>query len=306
MPAAGSTRHRPKCVTCAASVPDAEITSRCFAAEPRTSRAGGRPAGRRQGHAGEHPANAQPLAAVLAPQVVKLAAATAHVLGPVHDLRQGPHAPRGGPARRPQLSDVMAVEGAHAFKRPVYAGNADRDRRGRCGQASWLHRACRLLRGRAAGGSAPVEQLSVDAPSDPHALRVGGAAKSDRPDLQSAPRVVSGGRALGSAENFELIYSAGRQAQRGVGASRAAVDAGYAPNEMQVGQTGKIIAPELYVAIGISGAIQHLTGIKDARTIVAINKDAGSADLRDRGLRPRGRPVHDPARARAVTGLSGK
>jgi electron transfer flavoprotein alpha subunit len=125
------------------------------------------------------------------------------------------------------------------------------------------------------GGSAAVETVKLDILLPDHTRFIDrSAAKSGRPDLQSARRVVSGGRALGSSDNFKIIYSLADKLGAAVGASRAAVDAGYVPNDLQVGQTGKIIAPELYVAIGISGAIQHMTGIKDARTIVAINKDS--------------------------------
>jgi electron transfer flavoprotein alpha subunit len=219
--------------------------------------------------------NAHALAAVLAPQVAKAAAGYSHVFAPSTTFGKD-LAPRVAALLGvAQVSDVMAVEGSYTFKRPIYAGNAIVTVEVDPAQtvvatirtASWPA---------AANGanSAPVEALKLDVvlPSYTRFVELK-QGKSDRPDLQSASKVVSGGRGVGSKENFEIIYRFADKIGAAVGASRAAVDAGYVPNEMQVGQTGKIIAPELYMAIGISGAIQHLTGIKDAGTIVAINKD---------------------------------
>ncbi len=219
--------------------------------------------------------NAHPLAAVLAPQIAKAAAGYSHVFVPSTTFGKDV-APRVAALLGvAQVSDVMSVEGSHTFKRPIYAGNAIITV-----EADAAHAVVATIRTAswsAAGNgasSASIEALSQDVTLPSHTrfveLKQG---KSDRPDLQSASKVVSGGRGVGSKENFEIIYKFADKIGAAVGASRAAVDAGYVPNEMQVGQTGKIIAPELYMAIGISGAIQHLTGIKDAGTIVAINKD---------------------------------
>ena len=235
-----------------------------------------------------NPANANAMAAVLAPQVVALAADYTHVLGPSttygKDLMPCVAALLG----EAMVSDIMKVHGAHRFERPIYAGNAIITVE--CPAARKVVATVRNASFAAAGNgasAAPVEAASVSATLPTHTRYVElKAGASDRPDLQSAARVVSGGRAVGSADNFALIYKLADKLGAGVGASRAAVDAGYAPNDMQVGQTGKIIAPELYVAIGISGAIQHLTGIKDAGTIVAINKDgeAPICEVADIGL----------------------
>ena len=173
-----------------------------------------------------------------------------------------------------QVSDLMAVEAAYRFRRPIYAGNAIVTV-----EADAAHKLIATVRvasfqAAASGGTGSIESKALAVTLPTHTRYVGAKSGStDRPDLQTAARVVSGGRALGSADNFKLLFGLADKIGAAVGASRAAVDAGYAPNEMQVGQTGKIISPELYIAIGISGAIQHLTGIKDARTIVAINKD---------------------------------
>ncbi len=232
-------------------------------------------------------ANAQPIAQVLAPQIAKLAAGYTHVFGPSTTFGKDLMPCIAALLGTAQISDVMSVEGSHTFKRPIYAGNAiitveapaDHVVVATVRAASWPEAA--------QGGNATVEAATVEATLPTHTRFVGLAAgKSDRPDLQSAKRVVSGGRGVGSEENFKIIYAFADKLGAAVGASRAAVDAGYCPNEMQVGQTGKIIAPELYVAIGISGAIQHLTGIKDAGTIVAINKDAEAPifEIADIGL----------------------
>jgi electron transfer flavoprotein alpha subunit len=232
--------------------------------------------------------NAHALAAVYAPQVAAVAKnGYTHVLFPSTTFGKDV-APRVAALLGvAQVSDIMAVEGAHTFKRPIYAGNAivtveapaDKALVGTVRTASYA--------AAGAGANAPVEALTLDVALPSHTrfveLKQG---KSDRPDLQGASRVVSGGRALGSADNFKIIYALADKLGAAVGASRAAVDAGYVPSDLQVGQTGKIIAPELYVAIGISGAIQHLTGIKDAGTIVAINKDAEAPifEIADYGL----------------------
>ncbi|MEP6634901.1 MAG: electron transfer flavoprotein subunit alpha/FixB family protein [Luteimonas sp.] len=232
-------------------------------------------------------ANAHPIAQVLAPQIAKLAAGYTHVFGPSTTFGKDLMPCVAALLGTAQVSDVMAVENSHVFKRPIYAGNAivtveaphDHAVVATVRTASWPEAA--------KGGSAVVEAAAADAALPTHTRFVGLAAgKSDRPDLQSAKRVVSGGRGVGSQENFKIIYDFADKLGAAVGASRAAVDAGYVPNELQVGQTGKIIAPELYVAIGISGAIQHLTGIKDAGTIVAINKDAEAPifEIADIGL----------------------
>lgn len=236
----------------------------------------------------ERPENAHPLAAVLAPQIAKAAAGYSHVFVPSTTFGKDV-APRVAALLGvAQLSDVMSVDGSHTFKRPIYAGNAIITV-----EADPAHAVVATIRTAswpvAANGesSAPIEPLTLDATLPTHTrfveLKQG---KSDRPDLQSANKVVSGGRGVGSKENFEIIYKFADKIGAAVGASRAAVDAGYVPNELQVGQTGKIIAPELYIAIGISGAIQHLTGIKDAGTIVAINKDGEAPifEIADIGL----------------------
>ena len=228
-----------------------------------------------------------PVAANHAAEVVAMADNYSHILGPSttygRDLMPRIAALLGVN----QVSDISAVENAYHFKRPIYAGNAIVDVH--APENVKMVATVRVASWKAAGngGGANVESRAASASAAAHSryikLESGGG---ERPDLQTASRVVSGGRALASKENFNLIYELADLMGAGAGASRAAVDAGYCPNDMQVGQTGKIIAPDLYMAFGISGAIQHVTGIKDAGTIVAINKDADAPifEVADIGL----------------------
>ncbi len=222
----------------------------------------------------ENVANKDAIAAVLAPQIVALAKGYSHLFAPSTTFGKDLMPRVAALLGVNQISDIMSVEGTHIFKRPIYAGNAvvtveaPKD----FPLVATVRTASYQAVG--SGNSAVIEKVDVDVELPTHTRFVElQAGSSDRPDLQTAAKVVAGGRALASSENFDLIYALADKLGAGVGATRAAVDAGYVPNEMQVGQTGKIIAPDLYIAIGISGAIQHLTGIKDAGTIVAINKD---------------------------------
>jgi len=218
---------------------------------------------------------AAPLAANWAPEIVSLAGDYSHILGPSTTLGRDLVPRVAALLGVNQVSDIMEVAGPNLFKRPIYAGNAIVDVQ--CAEGQKIVGTVRNASWQAVdtSGSGAVEQRPASAAAVSHSRYIGlESGGGERPDLQSAAKVVSGGRALASEENFELIYRLADRLGAGVGASRAAVDAGYCPNDMQVGQTGKIIAPDLYIALGISGAIQHITGIKDAGTIVAVNKDS--------------------------------
>ena len=265
-----------KCISCATAIPEAQIDVAVLAS---SADAVASQASQLDGVSTvkivENTANEHALAAILAPQVAAMSDGYGYIFGPSTSFGKDLMPRVAALLGVNQISDIMSVEGPHTFKRPVYAGNAivTLEAPADLPVVATVRAASYQAVGTDNSAAKEILEISADIPSHTRFIGIQ-SGDTDRPDLQTAAKVVSGGRALASSENFELIFALADKLGAGVGASRAAVDAGYVPNEMQVGQTGKIIAPDLYIAIGISGAIQHLTGIKDAGTIVAINKDS--------------------------------
>jgi electron transfer flavoprotein alpha subunit len=214
-------------------------------------------------------AMAEPLAAL----IVSLAGDYSHLIAPATSLGKNTMPRAAALLDVAQISDISAVVSADTFVRPIYAGNALATVQSKDAKKVITVRGSTFDKAKAEGGSATVEAVAAAADPGVSSFVSQALSKSERPELTSARIVVSGGRGMGSGENFKIIEALADKLGAGVGASRAAVDAGFVPNDYQVGQTGKIVAPDLYIAVGISGAIQHLAGMKDSKVIVAINKD---------------------------------
>ncbi len=221
----------------------------------------------------DNPACANQLAENVARLVLGLAEGYSHILAPSTTTGKNLLPRVAALLGVNQLSDISAVVSADTFKRPIYAGNAIATVQSSDAVKVITVRGTAFDAVAATGGSATIETVSADCDVKQSCFVGEELASSDRPELTAARVVVSGGRGMGNGENFELLYNVADKLGAAVGASRAAVDAGFVPNDMQVGQTGKMVAPELYIAVGISGAIQHLAGMKDSKIIVAINKD---------------------------------
>lgn len=221
----------------------------------------------------DNAAYAHSLAENVAPLIAEVGAGYSHILATATTTAKN-IMPRAAALMDVQaISEISAVISADTFKRPIYAGNVIATVQSSDAIKVLTVRGTAFDAASADGGSATIEAVASAHDAGKSAFVGEEVAKSDRPELTAAKIVVSGGRGMGNGENFSLIYSLADKLGAGVGASRAAVDAGFVPNDMQVGQTGKIVAPDLYIAVGISGAIQHLAGMKDSKVIVAINKD---------------------------------
>ncbi len=218
-------------------------------------------------------AYAHGLAENVAPLLVKLAPDYSHILAPATTAGKNLMPRVAALLDVMQISDISAVEAADTFVRPIYAGNALATVQSKDPIKVITVRGTAFPPVEAAGGSAAVEPVETTGSAGLTEFVRAELSKSERPELTSARVIISGGRGMQSGENFRLLESVADKLGAAVGASRAAVDAGFVPNDYQVGQTGKIVAPELYIAVGISGAIQHLAGMKDSKVIVAINKD---------------------------------
>ena len=214
----------------------------------------------------------RPLAEPMAALIVALAPAYDHIVAPATGNGKNFMPRVAALLDVMQISDISEVKSSDTFVRLIYAGNAVQTVQSTDPKKVITVRTASFA---AAGEGGPADVVKMDAPSDPGLSSYQGEnlSKSDRPELTSARIVVSGGRGMQNGENFKLLESVASKLNAAVGASRAAVDAGYVPNDYQVGQTGKVVAPDLYIAVGISGAIQHLAGMKDSKIIVAINKD---------------------------------
>ena len=221
----------------------------------------------------DNPALSAQLPENAAPLLVELAKNYSHVLAPATTFGKNLMPRVAALLDVSQISDISAVESADTFERPIYAGNALAHVQSSDSIKIITVRTTKFDDASAEGGSASIENISGGADAGLSSFQGVDAVKSERPELTTARIVVSGGRGMGSGENFKLLEAIADKLNAAVGASRAAVDAGYVPNDYQVGQTGKVVAPDLYLAVGISGAIQHLAGMKDSKVIVAINKD---------------------------------
>jgi electron transfer flavoprotein alpha subunit len=221
----------------------------------------------------EAPALEHQLAEAVAPLVVDLAKGYSHVLATATSAGKNLLPRVAALLDVQQISEITAVDSPDTFERPIYAGNAIATVQSADPIKVITVRGTAFEAAAAEGGSAAVETVEAKADAGLSSFVGQELSKSERPELTSARIIISGGRALGSSENFKILEGIADHLGAAIGASRAAVDAGYVPNDYQVGQTGKVVAPDLYIAVGISGAIQHLAGMKDSKVIVAINKD---------------------------------